>query len=594
MLSLNEESKQHYFVFTITERTLLGKDDSEIDHLLYHARRLSQEWQQPQTIALVQGGEMRGYTREFYTQVAESLLRYEFEKRIVKIRLLLRLIRTSPSFWIYVSCDECLGPYAELAMSCHYHYCTSHFLRFGFPEILAGIFPYCGVFESRFRNNGKLQEEWKQRPIRKIQKGDPSLAVTFIPGEDPVDTLQLLQPQLAKKFSISSKADKLCAWYEKWLKDHLEDSHQTMVTKDHWQDSVQFIRKQENRTAVAQWFIQATASYVFTKSFTTSISKISNFGYLLHNKLRIYVDISQALIDPFPFLELLGSGIHLVINSMDRSKLLRGLEVLYLGIERKDNKRAIALWDKQVFWAVGPLPARCNFMKYNIDRTIDFRLDKNFWKGWLLKNEQGSPHLIAIPGHYPFASDLLFSAGFRVIKMPSYSNLPLFIKSWALEEVYELLSHFFSAESLMQELKSNHWGFLASETDWDFFLRHRHFDDLQTLEVGVKPLERDIWEVDSWGTLLKLTSGGKDKTKAAVKPSEHFYIFCILVCCVIADKYPDMDRIELSILVSSTLGVPKNYSLPLHDPQQIATRRWDYYIGKAWPAYLACYRSIFR
>lgn len=591
MSSLSESNQKVHLVY-ISDQALLGPSDEEIDQLISLAQSYSSDWQKVQTIALIQKTPVQAYTKDFYRRVSQSLLRSQLETRILKLRLLMRLIKTSPCLWIYVSHKQTLGPYAELSLACHYHFCTSTVLNFGFPEILANMFPFCGIFESQYRNSNRLLDEWKQRPIRKIQKGGAKIRVIFVAAENPEELLDVLQTKLERSIVISSKTDSICTWYQDCLSGKERLRLQGVSTKNHWQDSLQIIKKQEDRVVQAKWFIQGSSAFLFSKMFMTSLRRLPFYGSLIEKQQKIYIDISQALIDSFPFLELLGAGFSLVISSMDRSKLQRGLELLYLAIERKGNKGASSLWEKQVFWAVGSLPVHCNFIKYHVDRSIEFKVFGKYWKGWLLKTERGSPHLISVPDHYSYDKDFMFSAGFRVINTPAHTNLPTFIRSWALEEIYSLASQLPSFDSLLQELKNNQWGFIASQSDWDFFLKYRHFDELQSLTVGEKTLENDLWELESWKMFLKKESTDRVHHIKVLRPSEHFYLFSVMVCCVIAHAYPKMDKVELSMLVSGALGLPKNFNLQLLETPQITTRRTDHYITRFWPSYSSVHKHL--
>ena len=295
----------------------------------------------------------------------------------------------------------------------------------------------------------------------------------------------------------------------------------------------------------------------------------------------IYIDVSQAIIDSYPFVELLSSGHNIIIASVDRDKVQRALEILFLGLERSGNKRILEGWDEQVFWSVGPSPQNENLIRYNIDKSVDFHIHGETLKGWILKTSPDRPHIISIPHDEDIKSPNV--PGYRFISCPQGTNLPSFVRSWFLEELLEVSPSYGGISKVLQTLREEGWGYAAEDSNWEFFLRHRHFDEYQTLELGPKKLDDDIWNIVSWSQFRQRAATYEGQLKGPMgKLSDHFHVLTILIFSTLCQHVADMDRSEIAILVSSSTGLPRKFSIPMRGTDQVFTRRWGMIIERQW------------
>ena len=210
-------SKNIDFQKVSIDSSLLVNRNEKLDHLLELAKRVLHD--PDKTIILVQESPLNFYSSRWLSEIVKKSYRIDQTELVLVIRYLLRLIKKSSARWIYVSREKCLGTFAEFALACDKHICTSTQLKFGFPELLAGMMPWGGIFESLIRSNSRLIESWKQYPIRISGPGESKFPVIFIPHGSDLDFL----PSVLEKWDHISKKtpenDELLRWYGKTLEE---------------------------------------------------------------------------------------------------------------------------------------------------------------------------------------------------------------------------------------------------------------------------------------------------------------------------------------------------------------------------------------
>ena len=369
----------------------------------------------PKGIVLLQAKDADDFVKSWETELKFEGTQRETYENILDFRWLLYLVRHSIVPWYYVSVGHVMGSHWELALSCQYRYSFAQAARFGFPEIVTGIFVPGGILESLAKHTIKVREKWHSQhtlssyqcykegliqywvagyfaerqgcPIRVaeeyVQKKILALLKNRVQGKSSssartvtgfsslmvANTLDLFMRRSvpSKMTRIDLKArDDFYTEFQFKVAEFMNEAQRSHVTA--WDFCWQMVQERTTpqkplKSAAGVTRIAAVALY--QSRYIDWISQQCNLSEMkshhatpLQLDVRPRYELSIDVTDGYPPIESLidlAEGQVVTLQSrLSRTEFKQALEILYSRLDRTIGHAAAAkLWGKQVLWTIG-------------------------------------------------------------------------------------------------------------------------------------------------------------------------------------------------------------------------------------------------
>lgn len=435
---------------------------------------------------------------------------------ILKLRLAIRLIKSSEITIVAVSEELCEGYFAELVIASDVHICLSNQIIMSFPELLNEIFPLGGTFESLHRKNSRLIDEWKLDHL-KVETRDSSSIYRpdlFIHCSGSILEIaaRLNSLNLPKK-EPSKTVDRQIAFLKSVISSPMDlENSLRFNQQDRWNFQREILKKFSDPIQSSRNLCLAAANIISRKYFFPNSDGSKGGFSRFSSPPVVYLDVNNALPNKTVLARLLRFNFRCVICCSDMKKLLRSLELSIAGIEKLGDKTLREKWGELVYWSTRTIFPEENSIRFNIDHSIDLQfVGKQVHISYI---EYGDKNLICeINSGQESFHDHLNKLGFRLVSTPKEIDVIVYTRLFLLHAIRSVIS-FEDTEKLFTLLKESGWKFAASQSNWEFYLRHKSRLEEVAVEGPVWTELQEINEIASWKQFKDtLTRKNTAKTK---------------------------------------------------------------------------------
>jgi hypothetical protein len=537
--------------------------------------------------------------------------RDEYRRIIVQLRLLLRYIIKSPIPWIYAARGDCLGVFYELASACDHTFIMERQAQIGFPEIHLGLFPLAGWFEEQVRNQARVAEEWRHRPVKDVLRWSTAPQHDFLVHWHQGDlTAEEVQRALLGLVAPGSKQadapplkDPLISCYELWLKRPLKAEYFPPAQdrfRELWEIVRQRLKKDESGQHFALWFIDAASAYITSPYFFSKWSgrPPPRRGGGLSDSLRaVVVDLQNRRPPLACIYEMLRSGRPIIFFDPDPNVLRRSLELVFAKLDRHydvTNQQ----WAEQVSWCSGaetPTYSGIPLLRYGLQDNLEWQGQGQTFRGWVVANHPTTGVLVELSSDQRAGEAWFEMLRNQVIisRFPA-EGVPIsqLLRFWALDEMRRLASSCEDGMSgVVTALSGGDWGFLGDDIQWERFLDHRSHilaAGQPGIQLGRRVFGDEVLNPGPWRQIKRL--GPKDRATIRIEWTQrrlslHFLHLSVLMWAILIEavELEELSAEQADLLVSRSLSLPSDWGRVSTFLNEWGLRRCQVYISRHWP-----------
>lgn len=522
-----------------------------------------------QSVLIVHNGKNNDAI-SWMNSVTEKSWRIDLCRRLYKARFIMRMIKESPCNWIFFSQFSCLGFFAELSIACDLHVSHTSPLKFGFPEIYEGFYPFFGMFEEIARNTNGISEKWHKNPIRNISTPEqigPQLFVT-LNYESPLLDEIITWFQNFNAFSKKRhESTYIVEYYQDRVSDPLDGREKNRFFKSHWESISWSLKNISNRIVLSDTIVGETSRWLYKKAPYTA----NNSNKLVReiDQHDVYIDLSRGVVPGYVLCFWLSHpGISTItLRSGSSEHLKRSLTSLYSFIEKTGHAPYLEAWNLKVFWCVRKENSSDNFFSFDRYGRVSWTLGKEKFEGVLVSSDilEDSLHIEAVAS----SKDIFERVGFTVLdlNLTQHVELTLLIRYLISTEIERYCDEYDS--SSLKSLESR----LVSGQDRGTALE---WDDIMHSYAGLQ------------NVISKIVKGGRVTAYTQFKLPNHLLSFAIVVWASLLKSMPYIPPDAFARFIDLVSGMPREYSLSrvVANTGYHHLCRLVYYINTVWPASL--------
>lgn len=517
--------------------------------------------------------------REFYTgnnmeffDGNQAELYSNIRKKVIKLRLLCELIRSSRSSWVFVSFRSCLDLSYELARACHAHIVTDTATQVGISSRF--YLPLMGSLDEEYYLDDVIQSRIWMAPV------DISL-----------DLVEYIEIKEVEGFYADLED------FENWLIDRkvfkrrlglIQRLESCLVENTHDLTSDEFLidtlrtklatilrRKKVSSSEILQ-FCSLLARYYCSTCF---LAKRRTTLYLSPSKpvIRILLDHSWLNFDLIRYW--LVNNYHLCFFSHDLQMLKSVLITMRKWLAK--NNDLVSKWDSNISWSQWEL--KKPYLRFS---AFD-RLDLIGLRGLACVALLAAPH-----SDKPLATELLSGVAedvwlpARVIEKETGLFATSDLLRLAMLDEIERLASYASTNmlSIFELLAKQGWLEMEKLDWWRQFAEHRLAMLDTKAHLGHLPLDADFWMHKSWKYTLKVHRESTKKYRhfqSAHWLSLHLFHFLVLLYVNLESR----SLFDREFLLLNTFSPPDDWAGVQRFVSQWGLRRVEFYLLQYWPEF---------
>jgi len=614
---------------------LLSNQGTEVlDKLLEVAEQIAKTDVPKVYVSLVLQGSATDRNIQWYIDLNRNLLLAETFSRIMKFRWLLSLIRKSKVPWIFLAAHNCLGSTWELALACHRRYWFSETSQVGFPDLVVGGFPSGGTAEVLTKTNPKFKEFWQSNPTVPARKAFQNNYITFcsvvgdswqseypdLLGLQPfTDHLISTSSSKSRTFSRADISETFGIEAKEIVADQLDAMRIRIKTEGAptgaiWEYCWGLV-KQRNKFRDSRELgrlIALMSARFYHSRYYQSFIYANCIKFQAENLpsphgepiFRLMIDLN-FLVPPTKLVtSILNAGVHIIFVSNESKTLMSALNIIYNRLERAlGAELARFFWKKQVAWFSGFADSRkAPVLRWTVDDRIMVVTNDGTFEYLRLEgnsSQAGKGIMEALNAQslnvhefkrtawiVPLVADGLYENPFENSKFP----LSIYIRSSYFQEAMRI-SRFCGNDlfNVLQNLKSQTWGFAGEEEAWDRFLSSR--TDIYNFQssyqdVNFMNLSQTEWVIGSFKHARTITKKSDDKISekwSATQTSQHLATYLGLLALFLARRFESRKLGVVDHIASVSVGFPIGMGTPVGYLLERGSRRVSDYCRKHWP-----------
>jgi hypothetical protein len=585
-------------------------------------------------VSLLLCGPASDRNMKWYDDLSRRLVLSETFSRIMTFRWLLSLIRKSPVPWVFFAADDCLGTTWELALSCSRRYWFSETAQVGFPEVQIGGFPSGGSAEAMAKTNPKFHEFWDRTPVVASREAFANDFVSFCSpiGADWATSYNDLliasgfhenMPATGvgemRKFSRSELSETFGPDAKEVVIEQLDSVRARVATSGAptgaiWEYCWGLIRQRgklkDSRElgrligilSARFYHSRRYQSFVYASCVKSEAEKLPKAAGFPSN--RLVIDLNFLTPPTSILTSILQAGARIIFVSTEPKTLMTALNMIYNRLERHMGAVQVRhLWHEQVAWFSGHADAaKSPILRWSADDrvmivaqdgTFEFlRLDGNSSQAEkgimeavnaLSRTARDTPSLLGI---IPLIASGLYESPFKTSKLP----LSIFVRSSFFQEAMHIARHCGNdIQNVIQNLKSQGWGFAGDEEAWDRFLSSRmdiYNFDRSYQNLGFNGLSQTEWSIGSFKHARSVTKKLSDKSEfrwSATHASQHLAIYLGLLVLHLCQSASQKDTNIVDHIAAVALGFPVGMGTPVGYIRERGSRKISFYSRTNWP-----------
>jgi enoyl-CoA hydratase/carnithine racemase len=539
-------------------------------------------------------------------------------------RLLLSLC-LSRSKWFFVSSDDCLGSWWDLALACNGRIWANPYAKVGFPEILIDMIP--PLASGGFRKYAAYQtlDDARRHSILLAKDAYASGLISLVlqgEGWASAEGLETLYPWILK-YTMTSN---LRSTTRKELIDEIPDimaviedrgvlqKRRRQIAASHL-DVGYAALKERNITAraVAMSLIRAGgAARVLFEDYRAWLSRrITRYKLGVHAKWwtaadeLVAIDLAAGIPPHCLIQELLGRNFHLIFMARSEDSLREGLEIILSrfqrgGVPRKD---VIESWRGKLDWMIGDRSVTAvtwlacypsDLIELGVGTEVlvsRYRLSGNYgqadvgWSEVIVDNVSGQMDSPPLKEGVTEVGDILSSGLLRSSKWPYNISLAVTLRFFLLNEMQKLAQTGDWPDIVEQckLLQTAGWGFASDMPRWDGLLRN--FGDHKSLRDALINLGSELsyqlrrTSIAELRSLSPITGHVTRFDVSAARLSRHFEALAVELCERLIELQAVDSRAMADLFVTLAWGYPKSAPLPSELGSRKGSGRINYWLS---------------
>ena len=553
---------------------------------------------------------------ETLSYIRSEVWRDTIVRRLCKMRLALELIRSSDIAWVYVTEFNCLSYYYELALSCNRMVCTNPEVQLGFPEIEIDLPPVGGVLESKFLSNSQVFDQlseladfkpvdWQHALLTKPLVFEASANLfsesnvleTLIQSLDKVSFRRERKQTDAGRVINTLKAAMISGVKHSDVYRSLDEYGFVGIWKEH-------VKKRGHRSEHASWIINLAASYLGSHALGAKAAQ-------QYHNLRpiafagtlgaVIIDVEYKRPPVSLILAALKLPTSVILWARSDRILMRAVELVFADLNANLDSRELDRFRRHISWThsevfpSGPNPV----FQFGNEGLWLLNLNQQKSKCWQISNEEDGQLCLevdeAMPENLLHVIDQLGISSVKTSLIQGHIPSNYLIRIWAIKELvsYGKKSHL-DLYHVIELLREGGWGFLGRESQVEHFSLEMmdFFKDIEEPVVFCgQSLDLFISQPMGWKSLLKSTrayASNNTTDEGAVTSRQisfHMLYFSTMLWLRMRNEahFNAVNKAELAVLVSSSLGIPPSVGHPELFLEQRGLRRCQIYICEHWP-----------
>lgn len=516
------------------------------------------------------------YHRSWLDGLTSKLYWEDLAAHFQRVHFLLVNICISKSKWFFVSSDDCLGSWWDLALACDGRIWANPYAKVGFPEVYIDLIPPLASGGLRRYSVYQTLDDAKRNAILLAKDAYSSGLISLVlqgQGWATNAGLEALYPWIMKHTMTSN----LRSTTRKELIDETPDilgiiedrgvlqKRRKQILSSHLEVGYAALKERHlaNRaTAMASIRAGGSARMLFDDYRSWLSRRITRYELGAHTKWwstadgLIVVDLSVGMPPQCLLKELLNRNFHLVLMARSEELLRDGLETIISRFQRGGipRKEIIESWRGRLDWMIGDRSSSAatwiacypsDLVEWGIGRDVivsRYRLSGNYgqtdlgWSESLTEEPSSQQDLGDVVVGVREVADILSNGVLRAYDWQHAVSLAVALRFCLLSEML-MLSQTGLWPDVVEQCKllaSAGWGFASDVPRWDGLLRH--FADHPELEKALAHLGVSLTLSVSKPSMSELrakapvTSHVSRFDVSAARLSRHFEAFAVDMC----------------------------------------------------------------
>ena len=516
------------------------------------------------------------YHRRWLEGLNDKLYWEDLVAHFQRLHLLLLNLCLSRAKWFFISSDDCLGSWWDLALACNGRIWANPYAKVGFPEIYIDLIPPLASGGLRKYSVYQTLEEAKRHAILLSKDAYSAGLISLVlqgEGWATADGLETLYPWILK-YTMTSN---LRSTTRKELIDETPDilgviedrgvlqKRRKQMASSHLEAGYSLLKERNisARAMAMSWIRAGGAARVLFDDYRSWLSRrITRYELGTHAKWwttaddLIAVDLSAGIPPHCLIQELLTRNFHLVLMARSEESLRDGMETILSRFQRGGvpRKEVMESWKGKLEWMIGDRSVTSvtwlacyasDLIELGTGKDVAvsrFRLSGNFgqadlgWSEVMFADTGDQRNIASVRNGAREVAEILSNGLLKPVQWPHQISLAVVLRFCLLIEMVELAQTGKWPDIVEQckLLATAGWGFASDVPRWDGLLRN--FADHRSLEQALTDLG------SPGGVPLKNASIAELRTRApttshvsrfdvsAARLSRHFEALAVEMC----------------------------------------------------------------